>query len=80
MATIMEKDSLLHLTAYAASLISLRSDSTFPDHEADADFVAQKRFYAYTTSHEEINFEAEISPLQKIIEKYKSLPLLPEFR
>ncbi len=80
MATIMEKDSLIHLIAYARSIVSLRLGKEHPEYEKLYDFLAKKRNWIYSTSPEKIDMDKEVPPLQEIIKKYKDLPELPQFR
>ncbi|WP_304333696.1 hypothetical protein [Conchiformibius steedae] len=79
MATIMEKDSFLHLISYATSIVVLRTEDS-EEHEKLMDFLAEKRHWTYATPHEEIDLDSEVKPIQEIIKKYKELPLLPQFQ
>ena len=79
MATIMEKESLIALIAYATSIVALRMENS-EQYEELMDFLAEKRHWTYATPHEEIDLDSEVKPLQEIIKKYKALPLLPQFQ
>lgn len=79
MATIMEKESLIDLIAYAKSIISLRMERS-EQYEELARFLARKRRWVYATPHEEIDLDSEVKTLQEIIKKYKELPLLTQFQ
>ena len=79
MATIMEKESLIDLIAYATSIVALRMENS-EQYEEVMDFLAEKRHWTYATPHEEIDLDSEVKPLQEIIKKYKALPLLPQFQ
>ena len=79
MATIMEKESLIDLIAYATSIVALRMENS-EQYEELMDFLAEKRHWTYATPHEEIDLDSEVKPLQEMIKKYKGLPLLPQFQ
>ncbi|QMT34097.1 hypothetical protein LNQ82_06515 [Conchiformibius steedae DSM 2580] len=79
MATIMEKESLIDLIAYATSIVALRMENS-EQYEELMDFLAEKRHWTYATPHEEIDLDSEVKPLQEMIKKYKALPLLPQFQ
>lgn len=79
MATIMEKESFLNLIAYATSIIALRLPRS-EEYEEVADYLADKRHWAYSTDPEDIDLDTEVPPIQAIIKKYENLPILPQFR
>lgn len=79
MATIMEKDSLLHMIAYATSLIILKLDQS-EEREQQGDFLAQKREYVYATPPEQIDLPAEVAAVREVITRYEHLPNLPQFQ
>ncbi|MDO5686819.1 MAG: hypothetical protein Q4G42_05500 [Neisseria sp.] len=79
MATLMEKDTLIHLIAYAMSIIVLKQERS-DEYEKNADFLVSKRDYIYSTSPQDIDFDVEVAAIKPIIEKYKHLPNLPEFQ
>lgn len=80
MATIMEKDSLIHLISYAGATISLKLEENSHDFQENMKIISNKRNVIYTQKPEEIDFNAEVASIQKIINAYKNLPNLPQYQ
>lgn len=76
----MEKDSLIHLIAYASSIISLKLEENSNEFEENMKFLSKKRNSIYSTSPEEIELNSEVESVQSIIKKYQNLPNLPQFQ
>ncbi len=73
MATLMQKDVLIEMTAYANALINNKRDGK----DTRKDKVLDMRDYLYNTNHNEINAEEVVAFIKPIIDELEELPNHP---
>lgn len=76
MATIMQKDVLIELIAYASATLAKRLPLPFND---DQKYLANLRNTVYSTPYQEIDYENLCGKVNAIRDKYKNMPVLPQF-
>ncbi|MBN6078462.1 hypothetical protein [Aggregatibacter actinomycetemcomitans] len=74
MATLMQKDVLIEMAAYARSIIAHRTEPNTELNDDQVELVKMRNFI-YSTSPDKLDFDKLVSEINYIKDKYISLPV-----
>lgn len=80
MATLMEKDVLIEVVAGALAIISKRLTIDEKEQNPDRTKLIELRSNIYSSTPEQLDYQAIIDEVGSIKSKYENLPKLPQFQ
>lgn len=79
MCTLMQKDVLIELVAYAQAIVTKRVDVNSPLTPEELR-LGQIRDFLYSNDPEDISYSDVMAEVKAIQEKFEDKPIMPQYR